>query len=168
MCCGARCLHGLKPGTTAPRRAISTEAKCHMQGSISALLVLVLSKGHHAEEFLNYVWWVKIKLKATRRPRRLSCFLRNLRPGMISKKLSANESWQCKMKRCLCIEIFPDGSVVKNSPANPRDVGSISGSGRHPGEKNGNPFQYSSLGDPMDRGSWLATVHGVTKKSDMI
>ena len=51
--------------------------------------------------------------------------------------------------------------VVKNLPASAgdsRDVGSISGSGRHPGQGNGNPLQYSSLEKPMDRGAWWATV----------
>ena len=57
---------------------------------------------------------------------------------------------------------FPGGSVVKNSPANARDTGSISGLGRFPGEGNGNPLQDSCLGNPMDRGAWQATVHGVT------
>ena len=46
----------------------------------------------------------------------------------------------------------PGGSVVKNPPVNARDVGLISGSGRSPGESNGNPLQYSCLGNPMDRG----------------
>ena len=49
---------------------------------------------------------------------------------------------------------FPGGLVVKNLPANAGDVGSISGSGRSSGEGNGNPFQYSCLGNPMDRGAW--------------
>ena len=53
--------------------------------------------------------------------------------------------------------------MVKNLPANEEDVGSIPGSGRSPGEGNGNPLQYSYLGNPMDRGAWWATVHGVTK-----
>ena len=56
--------------------------------------------------------------------------------------------------------------VVKNPPANAEDatdVGSISGLGRSPGEENDNPLQYSCLGNPMDRGDWLATVHGVTR-----
>ena len=44
-----------------------------------------------------------------------------------------------------------------------RDMGSIPGSGRSPGGGNGNPLQYSCLENPMDRGSWWATVHGVTK-----
>ena len=47
-------------------------------------------------------------------------------------------------------------------------VGSIPGSGRCPGEENGNPLQYSYLGNPMDRGALWATVHGVAKESDMI
>ena len=57
-------------------------------------------------------------------------------------------------------------TIVKNPPANAgdaRDVGSIPGSGRSPGEGNGNPLQYSCLENPMDRGAWWATVHGVTK-----
>ena len=61
---------------------------------------------------------------------------------------------------------FPGGAVVKNSPANSgdtRDVGSTSGSERCPGERNGNPLQYSCLESAMNRGAWRATVHGVTK-----
>ena len=58
---------------------------------------------------------------------------------------------------------FTDGSVVKNLPANTGDAGLISGSERFPGGGNGNPLQYSCLGNPMDRGAWWATVHGVTK-----
>ena len=56
--------------------------------------------------------------------------------------------------------------VVKNLPASAedsRDMGSIPGSGRSPGGGHGNPLQYSYLENPMDRGAWLATVHGVTK-----
>ena len=58
---------------------------------------------------------------------------------------------------------FPGGSVVKNPPAHAGNVGSISGSGKSPGEGNGNPLQYSYLGNPMDRGAWQATVHRVAK-----
>ena len=58
---------------------------------------------------------------------------------------------------------FPGGSVVKNPPANAGDVGSARGSGRPPGEENGNPLQYSCLGNPMKRGAWQATVHRVAK-----
>ena len=56
--------------------------------------------------------------------------------------------------------------VVKNPPANAgdaRDEGSIPGSGRFPGGGNGNPLQYSYLGNPKDRGAWWASVHGITK-----
>ena len=59
--------------------------------------------------------------------------------------------------------------MVKNPPANVRgikDVGSIPGSGRSPGEGNGNPLQYSCLENPVDRGAWRATVHGAAE-SDM-
>ena len=61
---------------------------------------------------------------------------------------------------------FPGGSVIKNPPVNAGDagdVGSMPGSGRFPGGGNGNPLQYSCLGNPMDRGAWQATVHGVAK-----
>ena len=64
-------------------------------------------------------------------------------------------------------EGFPGGSVVKNPPANAGDVRSIHGLGRCPGEGNGNPLQYSCLGNPMDRGAWWATVHGSKEELDM-
>ena len=53
---------------------------------------------------------------------------------------------------------FPGGPVVKNPPASAGDADSIPGSGRSPGVGNGNPLQYSCLGNPMDRGAWWATV----------
>ena len=56
--------------------------------------------------------------------------------------------------------------MEKKLPANAGDMGSIPGSGRSPGEVNGNPLQYSCLGNPMDRGAWQATVHAVTKELD--
>ena len=49
-----------------------------------------------------------------------------------------------------------------------RDTGSVPGSGRSPGEGNGNPLQYSCLENPMDRGAWLATVHRVTKSQTQL
>ena len=56
-----------------------------------------------------------------------------------------------------------DGSEVKASACNAGDLGLIHGWRRSPGEGNGNPLQYSCLGNPMDRGAWQATVPGVTK-----
>ena len=64
-------------------------------------------------------------------------------------------------------ESFPGDSVVKNLPANAGEASLIPGSGRFSGEGNGNPLQYSYLGSPMERGAWLATVHGVKKGLDM-
>ena len=68
-------------------------------------------------------------------------------------------------------QVPPDwaSQVVKNPPANAgdtRDMGSNTGSGRSPGGGHGNPLQYSCLENPMDRGTWWPTVHGVAKKSN--
>ena len=62
---------------------------------------------------------------------------------------------------------FPGGSMVKNPPANAGDVGLIPELGRSLGEGNGNPLQYSFLRNPVDRGTWRATVSNVTEESDM-
>ena len=60
---------------------------------------------------------------------------------------------------------FPGGAVVKNLPANAEDTGDslIPGSGRSPGVGSGNPFRYSCLENPMDRGDGQAIVHGAAK-----
>ena len=62
----------------------------------------------------------------------------------------------------LCM--LPRWLSVENLPANAGDSGSIPGSGRSPAEGNGNPLQYSYLENPMGRGVWWATDHGVTKE----
>ena len=75
------------------------------------------------------------------------------------------------MKQLCCLQgskfylssCFLGGSVVKNPSANAGDSGSIPGLGRFPGGGHGNPLQYSCLENPMDRGAWRATVHGVTE-----
>ena len=59
--------------------------------------------------------------------------------------------------------VNPGDSVAKNPPANAGELGLIPGLGRSSGEENGNPLQYSCLGNPMNRGVWMATVHGVAK-----
>ena len=56
----------------------------------------------------------------------------------------------------------PGGSDGKESACNAEDPGSLSGSGRSPGEENGRLLQYSRLNNPMDRGSWQSTIHRVT------
>ena len=61
---------------------------------------------------------------------------------------------------------FPGGSHSKESACSAADVGLIPGSGRSPGEGNGNLLQYSCLGNLLDRGAWWATVHEVTKELD--
>jgi len=68
---------------------------------------------------------------------------------------------------CMCVYIYIQlVLVVKNSPANAgvaRDVDLIPGSGRSPGEGHGNPFQYSCLENPKDKGAWRATAHSIAK-----
>ena len=63
---------------------------------------------------------------------------------------------------------FPGDSVVKHLSASAGDTGSIPGSGRSPGGGNGNPLQYSCLRNPMDRGAWRATDHGVAKSQTQL
>ena len=58
--------------------------------------------------------------------------------------------------------------MVKNPLANAGDVGSIPRLGRSPGEENGNPLQYSCWEDPMDRGTWWSTVHGIAKSGTQL
>ena len=64
---------------------------------------------------------------------------------------------------CSC---FPHSSDDKESACNAGDLGLIAGSGRSPGEGNGNPLHYSCLENPMDGGAWWAMVHGVEEESD--
>ena len=64
------------------------------------------------------------------------------------------------------IQGLPGSSVIKNLPVvqEMQETGSVPGSGRSPGEGNGNPLQYTCLGNPMDREAWWAAVHGVTNE----
>ena len=91
--------------------------------------------------FLRIVWLQIQKPQSISRGYRLRVFIWN-KPKIVS---------------------FFGGSVVKSPPASARDVGLIPGSGRSPGEGNGNPLQYSCLGNPKDRGHWRITLHGITK-----
>ena len=81
-----------------------------------------------------------------------------------SKALVQQDTVNHLLHSLYCIfESFPGGSVVKYLAASAGDVDSISELGRSPGEGNGNPLQYSCLGNPMDRGTWRATVHGIAE-----
>ena len=67
---------------------------------------------------------------------------------------------------CMHVRDFPGDAVVRNPPANAGDAGDMDllpGSESAPGLENGNPLQYSCMGNSMNRGTWWATVHGVTK-----
>ena len=95
--------------------------------------------------------------------------------SVLSKKMDGLEDMksQVSMRSYIwCIYVllgFPGGSVVKKLPTkagDAKDSGLIPGLGRSPGEGNGNPPQYSCLGNPMDRRAWRATVHEVSKESD--
>ena len=63
---------------------------------------------------------------------------------------------------------FPGGIDDKESACNARDLGSILGLGRSPGEGHSNPLHYSCLENPMDRGAWRDTVHGVAKSRTQV
>ena len=63
---------------------------------------------------------------------------------------------------------FPGGTDSKESACSEEDPGSIPGSGRSPGEGNGSPLQYFCLEDPIDRGAWRATIHGITKSQTQL
>ena len=78
-----------------------------------------------------------------------------------------NLSDQCSTLRAqLMLMGFSGGSDGKESALNVRDLGSIPGSGRFPGEGNGKPLQYSCLSNPMDRGVWWAIDHGIPKSQN--
>ena len=83
-----------------------------------------------------------------------------VRPGR------AREVTKGLLRRVLINLGLPHSSDGKESTCNEGDPGSIPGSRRFPGEGNGNPLQYSCLENPMDRGAWYSTVHGVAKRHD--
>ena len=74
---------------------------------------------------------------------------------------------QLNLSELMSLQGFPGGSVGKESACSAEDPSLISGSGISPGEGNGIPLQYSCLGNPMDGRAWWATVHGVTRESDI-
>ena len=85
----------------------------------------------------------------------------------IADRFFTTEPPRCSTCTLLYTQLgFPSGSAVENLPA--MEEGSIAGSGRSPGEGNGNPLQYSCLENLMDRGAWQATIHGVTKSQTLL
>ena len=93
---------------------------------------------------------------------RIPCAVTNL--NSILKSRDITFPTKVHMIKALVFPVgFPSSLDGKASAYNVGDPGSIPGSGRSPGEGNGNPLQYSCLENPMDRGAWWATVHGVAK-----
>ena len=95
-------------------------------------------------------------------------------PALAGGFFTTSSTWEARIYiialLLLCVWLtekknFLGGSVVKNLPANAGDVRQIPGSGRSPGEGNGNLLHYACLGNPMERGAQKAIVHGVAKKS---
>ena len=96
----------------------------------------------------------------------VNCLLRGKFPerrGNVTEKHLVGRKWQQFFRQG---DGFPGGSDCKESACNVGDLGLIPELGRSPGEESGNPLQYSCLENPMNRGAWRATVHGV-KKSRM-
>ena len=97
----------------------------------------------------------------------------HLHSNNIPSQESKGKGPSCMVLWCKCVSKRASqvALVVKNLPANIEDTrnpGSILGSGRSPGDGNGNPLQHSCLENPMDRGGWWASVHGVAKESGTI
>ena len=89
---------------------------------------------------------------------------------MLGNLQASNDTAMNKWKKSLSTGHFPSGSMVKEATCNVRDPGDVSlilGWGRSPGGVNGNPFQYSCLENPRDRGAWRATVYSVTKNQTL-
>ena len=84
-------------------------------------------------------------------------------PSVEMENLCEGQRWSLASRLSGVIMGFPGDTDTKESACNARNLGSIPGLGRSPGEGNGNPLQYSCLENPMDRGAWRATVHEVTK-----
>ena len=119
-------------------------------------LVFCSPWGHKESDMTERLNWTDLKLTA--------CWNKNYSP----EKHKIIQKLQCFIHSDLCLIVI--GSVVKNLPANAetRNAGLIPGSGRSPGRVNGNPFQYSCLKNPMDRGSSRATVCGVRVGRDWV
>ena len=134
---------------------------------------------HHGS-LLDFYSWVQIKSVLTHpSPSTIPCFfsrlftqsdffflsfnLLNTNQGLPWWSSGQESSLQCRGQRFDSWWGFPGGWDSKESACNSGDLGSTPGSGRSPGEGNGNRLPYSCLGNPMDREAWRATVHGTAK-----
>ena len=91
---------------------------------------------------------------STWQKRQRSSLFKNPTPSIVTHKWAGFHIYR---------DLFLVTQDGKESACSAEDPGSIPGLGRSPGERNGNPLKYSCLGNPMDRGAWQTTVHGVTK-----
>ena len=107
-----------------------------------------------------YTLWKRFSAHKTGKALYLE-YKKNTQNSIIRKKL--NLKWTNGLYRHVTKLGFPGGSLAKNPPANAGDVGLLSELGRSHGEGNSDSLQYSCLENPMDRGAWQATVHGVTR-----
>ena len=85
--------------------------------------------------------------------------------GLAGTLLHTGTRWLCHLSGERQDGGLPGGSAVKNLPANAEDTSLIPGLGRSPREGTDNPLKYSCLENPMDRGAWQATVHGVAESN---
>ena len=95
----------------------------------------------------------------------VSCIGRQILNHWTTREVLSYMSWFPSTYQALGIS---GGSDNKESACNAEDPGSIPGSGRSPGEGNDSPLQYSCLENPMDRGAWRASVHGVPKSRTLL
>ena len=126
----------------------------HPVRNLSTILEISLSASS------NHILITSVEVLYRRRP--AVFYIVMITAGIQALALSHLEN--CKYGNHFPTHCFPGGTVVKNPPANAGDarhMGSIPGVGRSPGGRNGNPLQYSCLGNFLDRGAWWATVHGV-------
>ena len=99
----------------------------------------------------------------------ISWFSKTINCELVYVKIPLGAAWLASwlqihwIKKYFVMWDFPGGSVGKESACNAGDPGLFPESGRSPGEENGNPLQYSCLENPMGRGAWWATVHGVAR-----
>ena len=141
-----------------------------MQGSFTCYLFIYFSgKVSVLVSELEIVWMLSRVWMGSRQPALMEYLHSGPRHHAVGSVLRLQRALGplggCLLKMQMLIPYlgFPGGAVVKNLPANVGDECLIPGSGRFPRGRNGSPLKYSCLGNPMDRGAWRVTVHGVTQ-----